>query len=272
MTSICIFGSQARRSTDSFSDRDVLLVGEPPAVERLKLDWLAAGWNVTTFERGGFERMAEVKSLFIQHLKQEANIIVDAEGYLATALRTYSPKTEYLAERNDALRHVLHLPHESGRYWYDLCLADTHYVFLRNVAILNLASKGEYCFDYRLIMERLSGELKLSSTEESSLQELRSLKHGYRNRIGGLKPHLSLSGIRSVAQKAALTWGDLSESSIVNGDTRADYFRLRQRELELVGSWCPTILDRLSQHHPLFEVWQSIRGAAGYPRPRGMTH
>lgn len=268
MISVCVFGSQARASADRLSDLDVLIVGEPSAIELAKSNWLNAGWNVTAFERSGFERMAEVRSLFIQHLKQESRIVTDPDGYLAKTLETYSPKTEYTGERNDSVRHLLSLPACLGQYWYDLCLADIHYVFVRNLMILHLASRGTYCFDYRELVRSLSGELHLSQPEQIALGQLRSLKHGYRNRSVALDPQPTLTLIRSVVHKASVAWGDLSESSIANGDTTDEYLLLRRRELELVRDNCPTALDKLSSDHPLFELWRSIRGAGGYPRAR----
>jgi predicted nucleotidyltransferase len=64
MTSICIFGSFARASTDHLSDRDVLMIARrPDRVAELRRKWERDGWNVTSFSARHFKKMAKANSV-----------------------------------------------------------------------------------------------------------------------------------------------------------------------------------------------------------------
>lgn len=140
------------------SDRDMLLVGSlSPALDQAVARWTAREWNVSVFDPLAFKRLADVKGLFIQHLKQEGRILHDHDDFLGSVLRGYSPKADYSPQRNDALAQICALPPAIGSYWHDLCLADIAYVLFRNAAILHLACAREYCFQYDVLIS-LDGE------------------------------------------------------------------------------------------------------------------
>jgi len=273
MMSVCIFGSQARRTADALSDRDVLLVAAPSASLDQAVDrWTADAWNVSVFDRLAFARMADVRSLFIQHLKQEGRILHDYDGFLASTLERYVPKADYSAERNDALRQITGLPVTTGAYWPDLCLADIVYVLFRNAAILHLACAGEYCFQYDVLTERMVDLFALDARDRTCLLALRDLKHGYRRREAALSVDPMLSGAREVVDRIMTRLSSLTTSSIANGDTTADYYQMRLFELSLVTRVEPSRLDALGPDDDLFAAWQRIRGAGPYPRPKARVH
>ena len=120
MISVCIFGSQARRTADLLSDRDLLVVGDPSPAR----DWYSGRLAGSGLARVGF-RSRRIRasskcrrSLFVQHLKQEGRILRDAGCFQATALEGYLPKRDYSAERNDAFRQIAALPCSSGSRWF----------------------------------------------------------------------------------------------------------------------------------------------------------
>lgn len=269
MLSVCIIGSEARRTHDALSDRDVLVVGSETAeLRRTQKNWQERGWNVSVFDRLAFSRLAEVQSLFVQHVKLEGRLVRDDQAYLQSTFHTYRPKSNYVGERNDALRAIAHLPHPSGNYWHDLCLGDIVSVLSRNVAILHLATSYRYQFGFDELMGAMTAEFDLDHEEEAALLALRRIKYSYRARVEGDPSLASLPiGLRAM-RRISDKLGDLRTSSIEAGITSDDYLRQRLIELELVRVSSPLALDRLPKGHPLEVTWQIIKGAGGYPRPK----
>jgi hypothetical protein len=273
MISVCIFGSQARRTADLLSDRDVLVVGEPSSARDCAVTgWEARAWHVSVFDRPAFARLANVRSLFVQHLKQEGRILRDDGHFLAAALEGYLPKQDYTAERNDALRQIAALPCSSGSRWFDLCLSDIAYVFFRNAAILHFASTGVYCFQYDALVARAGDEFGLTDAERSVLLALRDLKHGYRRRAPDCLAEPWLGAARTVIESITSALPNQADSSIARGDTTDDYFRLRLLELNLMNRFEPRQLDALKPGDGLFELGQQVLGAGGYPRGKRRFH
>lgn len=269
MLSICIIGSNARRTADALSDRDVLLVGPQDAeLDRVLTTWSARGWNASVFDRPSFCRLADVQSLFVQHVKQEGRIVRDDHGYLSATLASYVPKPDYQGERNDALRQALAIPPPNNDYWHDLCVADITYVLFRNAAILHLGSGGKYCFGFDELVAEIADEFGLKASEASSLLALRSGKHCYRARVLGHSGLVWLDLARYTIAKVATAMGDLRQSSVRAGTTTDDYFLQRLEELELVRLFSPIALDGIGVENPLYARWQKIKGAGGYPRPK----
>jgi len=267
MLSICIIGSQARGTSDALSDRDVLLIGTSASeFESSARDWTNNGWNVSAFDRPAFGRLAEVGSLFVQHVKQDGRIIRDDGGQLRQALTAFSPKSDYLGERDDALRQIAALPCENGSYWHDLCLADIVYVLFRNAAILNLASGGHYCFSYEELVLRSADILQLGSSAKEALTALRVLKHAYRSRQLQVETAGFVDRARDVAAEIGRRVGGLHASAVAAGATTDDYLHLRLRELELASTITPPVLDTLSLDDPLYSTWRNMICAAGYPK------
>jgi hypothetical protein len=269
MLSICIIGSQARRTADVLSDQDVLLVGAPSKVLDHAMDeWCSGGWNVSVFDRPAFDRLAEVRSLFVQHVKQEGLIVRDDGSFLSATLQSYVPKTDYLGERNDALRQIAALPWQNGHYWHDLCLADITYVLFRNAAILHLASAGLYCFGYDLLMECVAGEFGLSLRDLRALTGLRRLKHAYRQRITDVEVAGRVDGVRRIIAGIVARLRSLDASGIAAGLTTEDYFSQRLLELGLAWRFTPPALDMIGPDHDLFPLWRSLTTSSGYPKVR----
>lgn len=255
------------------SDRDVLLVGSPSAPLRQAVSqWTALEWNVSVFDRPAFERLADVKALFVQHLKQEGRLLHDDGSFMASVLERYSPKADYSGERNDALAQIVALPCTTGGYWHDLCLADILYVLFRNAAILHLACAGEYCFHYEALINRMTELFDLDEQQRLALQTLRDLKHRYRRRVEGLALHIPLQEVRQVVDRMINKLPNKAASGIASGITTEDYFELRLTELDLVAQLHPGQLDILGPDDRFFTVWQRIRSHGEYPKPKINLH
>jgi len=267
--SICVFGSQARGSADALSDRDVLLIGRPGVeLELIAKDWQHRAWNVSTFSKEAFDRFAEVRSLFVQHVKQESLILRDDKRYLSKTLENYIPNLSYAAERNDALAFALTLPEGKENYWHNMCIADIYYVIIRNFSILYFADFKEYIFDFDLLIQKISTEFSFNDVEKLSLLNLRVYKHAYRNRKSGFNCKSDLDNVRKCLNIINNKIESRYVSSIDIGLTTSEYYDLRTVELNIVSRESPVDLDLMEVSHPRFALWQRIIGAGGYPKPR----
>ncbi len=266
MISLCIFGSQARGSPDRFSDFDLLIAGKD--TERLKpicASWERRGWNVSAYQLSDLERLAAQKSLFIQHLKAEGQILQDEAGQLRQVLDIYQPHKSYIPQRNDALRQVLSLPRAGLNDDVNACVADIACVLFRNFAILHLASKGIYEFSYDRLTGHMAQEFDLKSDWRKALLSLRLAKHKYRNRLISNVERLCLPEVREAASYIANRIGDISQSAITDGTHGNRYMMLRLRELELIQHYGIRYLDALPRHAPLGLEWFNIRKYRSYP-------
>jgi hypothetical protein len=273
MRSTCIFGSTARNRSDSYSDRDILVVAPSKReVANAARRWSADGWSVAKFTRDQITRMTDRGSLFLQHLKQEAIIVEDDDGFLASLIDRYQPKRQYEDELCDSLGLLRDVSHQRLDYWSILCSADIAYVAIRNIAIARLAASGAYTFDYIELMKRFGSECCLSAAKLDALRQLRILKHSYRGR----DPTIS-SPLRTltVALEGADELFGLSAPSQPTDPTEmiSGYRGLRLLELELVGKVDPRHLDSLPSHDLLAVAWTFIRDPRGYPdKPKLRGH
>jgi hypothetical protein len=261
-----------RKTHDALSDRDVLLIGQTEVDTDLPTaEWRASGWNVTRYDRSSFTRMAEVKALFIQHIKQEGKILCDDDNFLPGLLSNFSPKNCYELEKLASIRQLLQIPKGTSNPWTALCIGDISYVYFRNIAILHLASRGEYVFEYDRLVSSISNELKLSGEQRGALAKLRDAKHAYRERRLDMALISQVPTLRNTATlvcdsffRGRIEIGGMSESVT---DT---YFRVRMAKLELLKSADPRAMDQLRPHEPGFNRWYLIRNFGGYPKPKGV--
>lgn len=267
MASICIYGSEARQTTDLVSDRDLLIVASGDEdIASLAEPWKSTGWNVSSFNYDAFQRLAARGSLFVQHIKQEATIVSDSDDRLSKILNAFHPKSSYMGERNDSIKHLQCLPSPSNMYWHDLCLLDASYVFLRNALILHMASRGHFVFDYAEILELAQTEFELKSDQIDVLRELRAAKSAYRSR-GSFSNVLKISREMAVIRRTIFHELDNKDKSAVNdGITSNDYIKLRLTELSLVSNYSPRQLDLLTPTDPRYAVWNRITSSDGYPK------
>jgi hypothetical protein len=268
MTSACIFGSVARNRVDELSDRDVLVTAASEReVTQAARDWRSAGWSVSTFTHQQMSNMANGGSLFLQHLKQEGNIVNDDNDFLKSAFCQFRPRGNYDSEIRDSLRLLRDIPYRPLAYWSAMCAADIAYVAIRNIAILSLASRGMYKFEYAELINYFGSESRISCARLNALLDLRILKHGYRNRLTTLFP---LPVLREAIIAAEEIFGHLDSFFPQNADKRFGYRGLRMLEFDLVMIADPRDFDRLPAKDPLAEAWTFICNPR-YPKPVKMV-
>ena len=218
------------------------------------------------FSRPSFRRMADVKALFIQHLKQEGITVRDDEGFLQAVFSSYQPKLSYSTELSEVIYNLNRLPAFGEKYWINVCLGDIYYVFFRNMAVLYLASNGVYKFEYAHLVQALVEKYDLDQPCCAALLKLREIKHAYRTRqrVRQIVPCLKL------VQEVIAIVGDSTKSkgSVGSVCTTNDYFLLRIEELELVSKYDPRELDKMPPYDPRYAAWHLIRNSGGYPKPR----
>jgi hypothetical protein len=179
--SLAVFGSVPRGDDDQFSDRDILLAGSGPnsLVERALSK---AGYSPSTYSWAQMEALSQDGSLFLQHLKQEAQVVVDRNGRLCDLLTAYRPLDDYshrIAENIQLFEMTSGVPACRALLGWAF---DVLAVGFRNHAILQLANTGQYVFSYPALVAAISQAHNLSAKEAQLLAELRQHKRDYRAR------------------------------------------------------------------------------------------
>lgn len=139
--SVALFGSQCRAARDRHSDVDALVVtslASTPVACSLE----ASGYSVTTLSMSRLKRMSRHGSLFVQHLRDEARLIVDPDHQLRTVL----DETERIAASSDeiergrlSLNFATSWPnHPTLRHWK----ADFTYCLARDLLIKEASTLG----------------------------------------------------------------------------------------------------------------------------------
>lgn len=266
--SVCIFGSVARASTDSLSDRDVLVIcDDSQRTAQLAAEWREMHWSVSAYTSSRFLRMVDAGSLFVQHLKHEGIILADENGWLSGCLQRAKPKSSYL---DDAISSVF-LARPIERFEADaqlennLIAADLGYVSIRNFGICYLADKGRLTFDYSKIISNISKDFNLDGKETRLLESLRLGKVAYRKRFDGFRLKGSIGQLRSVLSKyfVSTPLGQIE----LNQPTRflgGGYTMLRDFEASIVSQLgrCPSKSELEVQG--LSEVWRWVRNPRSY--------
>ena len=205
-SSEALFGSLSRGDHDALSDRDILLVDNDIRALRERERVLKAdGYSVASYTYGKLDALSANGALFIQHLKEEAQIIRDESGRLSKTLSEFRPKTDYSEElrQNAILAQLARVyPKTSkGALWS----ADVFYVATRNFGILYLAQRGVYKFGYRSVLQGLLERRVIAEDAISELTQLRRAKTIYRS--GELIP---LNAATEIVDRAAATRPDPS--------------------------------------------------------------
>lgn len=265
--SICIFGSSARATNDSISDRDVLIVASDiKAAKDIVAGWSQLGWSVTLYSRTRLTSVAKAGSLFIKHLQLEGRIVSDPSDWLTETLDRYNVKQSYSSEITGALDLALPLQRLKGdNSALVLALAaDIGYVFLRNYAIYRCAEHKIYVFDYEALLEEFQMIERFSDRCRHQLMGLRMGKYIYRSGYSALR---DLSGM-----SLAVDWIEEACSNLtldhISPDTpirslSTPYSTLRDCEAALTAK---RLFDtnQGSMPQPLKKIWQMIRSPKDY--------
>jgi len=178
-----IFGSIARKDSDSISDRDILIVDQDSKkLRQRKIILEAQGWSVASYSWKRLKKLVINRLLFVQHLKSESIVLRDYESRLYSLLDIFSPKVDYKKEIHNCsglIGLTEKIPRNSGgRGWALDILA----VGFRNLAILTLANEGTYEFSFPKLVGMIAARHGLTSDDIFYLNSLRQLKSNYRNK------------------------------------------------------------------------------------------
>jgi hypothetical protein len=266
MVSIYIIGSVAREANDTLSDKDLLAVGCPTEVESAISRYTSGGWNIAQFSKSEFEAMASSQSLFVQHVKQDGQVVRDDQGYLRKVLEGYQANQNYYRELATAIEPILSLGKLEVGYWGLLFQADILYVAVRNACILHRATDASPDFDFKRLVQWVGEMADLTTSEKESLLRLRSLKHAYRDRSA----EADVAEVRDAAKaatKLAGYWQGLPCSTSTGQEPSNGYFDVRALEGQLVRTVGPIYMDELDGNHELSELWGIICNSDPY-KPR----
>ncbi len=237
MTSICIYGSVARRNQDALSDKDALIIFDNSDECRIQINnWKSRGWSVATYTESRLKKMAGAGSLFVQHLKQEGLIVSDNNHVLENILNGYTPKPDYsddMALSAQALRLLEHVP--DGlllQYWS----ADLLHILIRNLSLLRLANAGIYEFSLATIAKQLKAIKVISTDDLWVFAELRKAKTFYRSRKLPLLPipHVIEAALRVIEKICGVVLQRTNGISFSYVACEQSYFTIREIEKYLL--------------------------------------
>jgi hypothetical protein len=180
---IAYYGSWVRGDDDGFSDRDLLLVSnDSEALREAKSSLSKFGYSCACYDWEKLELLASRKALFIQHLRQESQILTDRDDKLHSLLSSYLPAISYTDEITKA-RQMIALTEcfpdtPKGIGW----ALDVLTVGFRNLAILTLANEGKYVFSFAKLVSELNKIGLVDSNHFRSLVNLRAYKSSFRRK------------------------------------------------------------------------------------------
>ena len=258
--SICIFGSAARGTADSMSDKDVLIVtGSPRRRRQLVRKWVGDGWSVAAYSPSRIRAMAVKGSLFVQHLKREGIIVSDDRGWLANLLNAAEPKRSYETDFHSAVQMLKPLDRLRSGYWPQLMAADLGFVFIRNAGIYLLAERGVYEFDYERIVDALADIAGLTISQVKILHHLRALKVAYRLRDQTLIDLGDRRALLETCAKVART--NVPEKIQEDAPIRLfplRYATLRDLEARMVMQFDVGLMDHGGLTDDLSSLWKMV--------------
>lgn len=266
IASVIVFGSVARGEADQLSDLDVLLVSNDP--EFLKDEtakWKSKGWSVATYSPARLKKLCSVKSLFIQHLKQEGLIVSDHNKWLRIILEGFSPKNSYLREARESI--ALFKPAERMPLRDDglSFVADNLYVAVRNYGLNLLASQHVYKFEFKDIVLSLRKKLDLKDNDVETLLSLRAGKFDYRERI---RNNSSLKSWAEMIDAASRVAKDCNFQSLSAYEPirwmNCPYATIRDFESWAVNGYGLDCLDQGQISERLKEYWKIVTSPRGY--------
>jgi hypothetical protein len=236
-----LFGSAARRDSDTFSDLDYLIVGETSAQLGPRKRWLTAqGFSVSDYTWRRLERCFNDRTLFALHLTLEARIVFDRANRLRDLFQSFRPKSRYTRDYEDSLQLFCPLecvPDSSiGRAW----ALDTLAVAFRNSAILSFADEGVYLFSMAAILSELKKRGRITEEQVGTLSLLRLAKAKYRADVNEHIGKDTLANALRAVQSAlkldvSSTEGTLSRLTDAHSKSISTYARMRSIEAELIS-------------------------------------
>lgn len=182
--SVMTFGSVNRGDNDKYSDNDLLIVfpNDTDYDHSEYSDFVNNEYSISYYNYEKLEYVSKIGNLFIQHLKQQGEIVSDESGRLKEILNNYRPRSDYRSDLKDAFDFksiFTNLPVNSiANGW----VFDLLYIAVRNYLVFYAAVEGVYKFGYKELLSDYSSVFNLTSEDVERLLFLRIKKQAYRNR------------------------------------------------------------------------------------------
>jgi len=182
--SVAIFGSSLRADFDIYSDRDLLIVANDfETLEELKKTYSKDDWSISFYTYSKLKYLSENGSLFIKHLQNESEIIIDKKDRLIKILNQFNPKSNYKKDIQDCENYfdiIKTVPKtDLGYAWF----CDSFYVGLRNYLVFKNAENGIFEFSFIKLLNRLKNQGLINQSDIQILKELRVVKRNYREDV-----------------------------------------------------------------------------------------
>jgi hypothetical protein len=189
INSIAIYGSKARRDYDQHSDNDLLVVAEKFDNQfDIEKHFNDQGFSCSAYTFNRLQNLSDKKALFIQHLKQDAKLILDDGDRLNKLLTNFAPKESYDHEIGEAISYfnlLKFIPDTvEGLGW----AFDVIAIGIRNFNILKLANYKIYEFSLKEILSNSQRIFNLTNSEVELLLNTRIAKKYYRTKELDLLP------------------------------------------------------------------------------------
>src|ERR1043166_6518511 len=255
INSMALYGSRARMDYDIYSDKDLLIVDDNfPKQFDLEKQFNDEGYSCAAYTFKKLQILSDRKTLFIQHLKQDAKILTDKNGRLQNLLNNDSPKENYNAEIEETIAYfnlLEFIPDTiEGIGW----AFDVIAIGLRNYNILQLANHKIYEFSLPIILQNSQRIFNLSDDELATLIETRVAKKNYRSKKYDLLPKKSelLSAISIIEKRYGISinpillskniFNEYAFKAVYSNSGFSAYQKLRMFEAFIMSS--PTIKDK----------------------------
>lgn len=180
MFAVAEFGSTSRDSADKHSDRDLLVVCEASSRHRLYQRYSAEGFSVSALTPTQLKHMQRRGSLFVQHLKREARILIDVDSELKIWLgqcALVQPSDSELERCKATIEFIAAWPDDMRLTGWQ---ADFLYCVSRDLLIKWLATKGVLAFGLEDLEPALRGVRQDGFGCLDNLSVLRRAKAAYR--------------------------------------------------------------------------------------------
>lgn len=248
--SVAIFGSSLRADFDKYSDRDLLIIANDfKTLESLKSIYSKDDWSISYYTYSKLKYLSINGSLFIKHLQNESQIIIDKNDRLEKILNQFNLKSNYKKDIKDCVNYfdiIKIVPKTTlGYAWF----CDSLFVGLRNYLVFKNAENGIFEFSFIKLLNGLKEQGLINQSDINVLKELRVVKRNYREEILDELPSLdfikkiilitkALGILKSVKFVDSKTFQSTIEKSIIKRKFNS-YQRLRLVE----GYYCSQELN-----------------------------
>lgn len=180
MYAVAEFGSRSRNTSDSISDRDLLIVSPMKHRRALHKKYSSEGYSVTLLSEKQLLYMRGSGSLFLQHLKNEASIWIDSGAKLRLFLdqcQLISPTSVEIEKCKSTLKYISQWPDSADLSAWK---ADFLFCVSRDYLIKRLAIKKRLAFGLEGITRETRQLFSTSDEEMGVFHALRQAKAAYR--------------------------------------------------------------------------------------------